>query len=249
MPQIDDCQPELIGQFLSGEISSVALTELEQHLTRCQRCDDALTDQTADPHFWKDARTFLSSSAGVVTSPNSLHRDDLDHVLSTILNPTDDPHMLGRFGGYEISGVIGRGGMGIVMKGFDISLDRFVAIKLLDPCYASVSAARERFAREAQAAAAVVHDNVIAIYGVDHTSPFPFLVMPYVKGESLQQRIDRAAPLIARRHLGYRFADRSRLVRSSRPGLGTPRHQTGQYPDAGQRLTSHHYRLRVSTSR
>ena len=74
--------------------------------------------------------------------------------------------MLGRCAGYEISGVIGCGGMGIVLKGFDPALNRYAAIKVLAPHYASSGAARQRFAREAQAAAAVVHDNVIAIHGV-----------------------------------------------------------------------------------
>ena len=113
----------------------------------------------------------------------------------SFLDPTDDPHMLGRFGGYEISGVIGSGGMGMVLKGWDRSLDRYVAIKVLHPSFAGQSASRKRFAREAQAAAAVLHDNVIAIYGVDQYNDVPYLVMPYIKGESLQQRIDRSAPL------------------------------------------------------
>ena len=48
---------------------------------------------------------------------------------------------------------------------------------------------------EARAAAAVVHENVISIFGVDQWNGMPYLVMPYVKGESLQQRIDKSAPL------------------------------------------------------
>lgn len=85
--------------------------------------------------------------------------------------------------------------MGIVLKGFDAALSRYAAIKVLSPHYASSGAARQRFAREAQAAAAVVHDNVIGIHGVYEFNRLPYLVMPYVKGESLQKRIDRAAPL------------------------------------------------------
>lgn len=99
--------------------------------------------------------------------------------------------MLGRFSGYEICGVIGRGGMGVVLKGWDRSLDRFVAVKVLSPTYAHQSAARQRFDREAKAAAAVVHENVIAIHVVDSCNGLPYLVMPYVKGESLQRRIER----------------------------------------------------------
>ncbi|QDT08613.1 Serine/threonine-protein kinase PrkC [Planctomycetes bacterium K23_9] len=115
--------------------------------------------------------------------------------IAQLLGPTDTPDMMGWFGGYEISGIIGSGGMGIVMKGLDVSLNRFVAIKVLNPAMGCTSAERKRFARETQAAAAVVHENVISIHGVDEWNGTPYLVMPYVKGESLQQRIDRTAPL------------------------------------------------------
>ena len=71
--------------------------------------------------------------------------------------------MLGRLGTYEVVGVIGSGGMGVVLKAFDSALNRYVAIKVLAPHLGSSGAARKRFSREAQAAAAVVHDNVIEI--------------------------------------------------------------------------------------
>ncbi len=114
--------------------------------------------------------------------------------ILNLLAPTDDPHKLGRLGTYEIAGVIGCGGMGVVLKGFDASLNRFVAIKVLAPHLASSGAARRRFAREAQAAAAVVHDNVVAIHGVAESNGMPYLVMPYIRGESLQKRLDKRGP-------------------------------------------------------
>src|SRR4030095_3413235 len=111
------------------------------------------------------------------------------------LGPTDDPQMLGRLGGYEISGVVGAGGMGVVLKAIDKSLDRTVAIKVLAPHLATGGAARKRFAREAKAAAAVLHPNVIAIHSVSNDEALPYLVMPYVRGTSLQKRLDREGPL------------------------------------------------------
>jgi len=113
----------------------------------------------------------------------------VDAVLQC-LAPTDDPRMLGRFGGYEISGVIGSGGMGVVLKGFDAALSRYVAIKVLAPHLAASGSARRRFAREARAAAAVVHENVVAIHGVADASNLPYFVMPYVRGTSLQKRLN-----------------------------------------------------------
>jgi len=87
--------------------------------------------------------------------------------------------------------------MGVVLKAFDPSLSRIVAIKVLAPQMAVSGAARRRFFREAKAAAAVVHDHVIAIYAVDTDpgSSLPYLVMPCIAGCSLQDRIDRDGPL------------------------------------------------------
>ncbi|QDV47122.1 Serine/threonine-protein kinase PrkC [Stieleria neptunia] len=204
------CRFDQLDAFLAGELSAAQVEQLEQHLDACPHCDEELTRRTADESFWDDAQTFLSAADDLpsdhdtddrplptTSDPHTLNRPGQSLHLGQLsfLDPTDDPRMLGRFGGYEISGIIGQGGMGVVMKGWDVSLDRFVAIKVLSPAYAGHSAARQRFAREAQAAAAILHDNVIAIYGVDHWKDMPYLVMPYIKGESLQQRIDRAAPL------------------------------------------------------
>src|SRR5262249_54555635 len=73
------------------------------------------------------------------------------------LEPSNDPASLGKLGDYEIIEVVGRGGMGIVLKGYQKELNRFVAVKVLAPHLATSGAARRRFAREAQATAAVVH--------------------------------------------------------------------------------------------
>ena len=111
------------------------------------------------------------------------------------LEPTDDSAMLGQLGDYEILEVIGRGGMGIVLKGHQRELNRYVAVKVLAPHLALSAAARKRFAREAQATAAVVNPHVMAIHAVAANAKLPYLVMPFVACESLQQRLDRQGPL------------------------------------------------------
>ena len=192
------CNPELISDFLADRLPEDQQTSFEQHLDECETCCAALQSQTADQNLWTDAKTFLSSTDNVtaVSSANeSAHTSHQESLRLDFLAPTDDPRMLGRFAGYEISGVVGCGGMGIVLKGLDPALNRYAAIKVLAPHYASSGAARQRFAREAQAAAAVVHDNVIAIHGVSEFNSLPYLIMPYIKGQSLQKRIDRHGPL------------------------------------------------------
>ena len=110
------------------------------------------------------------------------------------LEPVDDPNYLGRFGEYLVERVIGRGGFGIVLRAFDPPLRRIVALKVLAPHLAGNKAACIRFAREAKAAAAVVHDHVITIHSVGD-KPLPHLVMQYVAGQSLQEKLDRCGPL------------------------------------------------------
>lgn len=184
------CNPDTIHDFLADRLDETQQAEFERHLDECDLCCESLLQRTAGVRLWDDAKSYLSST-DQLTPTHSTDAPGFDTNRIDFLSATDDPHMLGRFGGYEITGVIGSGGMGIVLKGFDSALNRYAAIKVLAPHYATSGAARQRFAREAQAAAAVVHDNVIAIHGVDEFNNLPYLVMPYVKGESLQKRIDR----------------------------------------------------------
>src|ERR1044072_2582049 len=118
-------------------------------------------------------------------------RDEWSDVDFTVehLEPSGEPNVLGRLGGYDVLEVIGRGGMGVVLKGFDPDLKRCVAIKVLAPHLAQSSLAKKRFAREAQAAAAVVHPHVLAIHHVQADGRLPFFVMPLVAGESLAERL------------------------------------------------------------
>ena len=102
---------------------------------------------------------------------------------------------MGRLGTYEVIGVLGRGGMGVVLKAFDPALNRNIAIKVLSAALASCGAARRRFLREARAAAAVVHEHVVSVFAVEEIAGLPILVMEYVPGRSLQDRLDKTGPL------------------------------------------------------
>ena len=218
------CRRELIGLFLNDSLSDVEQAAFEEHLATCADCREELSASAAEPELWSEAAEALSDDAIEcgVSAPLWIEPTDEDddaernparrqnseragtphakvqvpavQAVLNLLAPTDDPHKLGRLSGYEIAGVIGCGGMGVVLKGFDASLNRFVAIKVLAAHLASSGAARRRFAREAQAAAAVVHDNVVAIHGVAEANGMPYLVMPYIRGESLQKRLDKRGP-------------------------------------------------------
>jgi serine/threonine protein kinase len=111
------------------------------------------------------------------------------------LAPSDRPGSLGRLGHYEVLEVVGRGGMGVVVRAFDATLHRVVAVKVLAAPLAVSPTARKRFAREARAAAAVSHDHVVTVHAVEEANGLPYLVMQYVAGVSLQDRLDRGGPL------------------------------------------------------
>lgn len=117
-----------------------------------------------------------------------------DTINLDFLAPAEDPHSLGRIGGYSVTEIIGRGGMGIVLKARDASLDRVVAIKVLAPELASNATARKRFLREARTAAAVTHQHIVTIHAVGEER-LPYLVMECVSGQSLQDKLDQQGPL------------------------------------------------------
>ena len=112
-----------------------------------------------------------------------------------ILAPSDRAGIVGRLGPYVVLENIGQGGMGIVLKALDERLGRIVAIKMLSPALASTALARRRFEREARAAAAVCHEHVVTIHAVDEDAGRPYLVMQFVAGQSLQERINRDGAL------------------------------------------------------
>ncbi len=112
----------------------------------------------------------------------------------SFLQASEKPGSLGRLAQFEVLEVLGNGGFGTVVKAFDEKLHRLVAIKLMSPLLAATSAPRKRFLREARTAAAVRHENVIAIYAVED-QPIPYLVMDYIAGRTLQQKLDATGPL------------------------------------------------------
>ena len=97
-----------------------------------------------------------------------------------------DPGTLGCIGEYEIREKLGEGGMGAVYRGFDTQLRRSVAIKVLLPEYSANREARERFLREARSAASISHDNVVTIHHVGDHFGAAYLVMPLLRGMSLE---------------------------------------------------------------
>ena len=101
-------------------------------------------------------------------------------------------------GRYSLQRELGRGGMGIVYLAREVRLDRPVALKLLPPQYAAQPALRERFLREARTAARLSHPNIVPIHAVDEVGDFVFIVMAYIEGQTLEQRMRERGPVPAK---------------------------------------------------
>jgi tetratricopeptide (TPR) repeat protein/tRNA A-37 threonylcarbamoyl transferase component Bud32 len=117
-----------------------------------------------------------------------------DEEFLSYLTPSSRPDSLGRIGHYEVLEVLGKGAFGIVFRAFDDVLYRVVAIKVLAAEVAATAQARKRFLREARSSAAVRHENVVLVHSVEET-PLPFLVMEFIPGETLQQKLERVGAL------------------------------------------------------
>jgi tRNA A-37 threonylcarbamoyl transferase component Bud32 len=100
-------------------------------------------------------------------------------------------------GRYSLERELGRGGMGVVYLAREVLLDRLVAIKLLPPELAARSELRDRFMREARTAARLSHPYIVPIHAVDEIGGFVFIVMAYVDGGTLAQRLAAHGPLPA----------------------------------------------------
>jgi serine/threonine-protein kinase len=187
-----------MSKLLTSDLLASEAASVEQHIADCEACRTKIESMIADPRWWDEAQQSLAASStrgcAETESPHEGELATTEQMLS-LLGPTDDPEKMGRIAEYEVIGIIGRGGMGVVFKAFDPRLNRFVAIKMLLPHLASFGAARKRFAREGQAAAAVVNDYVLPIYAVAEWRGVPYLVCQYSRGTTLQTRVQSEGPL------------------------------------------------------
>src|SRR5512141_948614 len=98
-----------------------------------------------------------------------------------------------RLGPYELLAPVGAGGMGEVYRARDTRLDRTVAVKVLPAHLSSSSESRQRFEREAKTISQLSHPHICALYDVGNQDGVEFLVMEYLEGETLSDRLLKAA--------------------------------------------------------
>jgi TolB-like protein len=112
-------------------------------------------------------------------------------ITKTLITPTEKLQKGSTVAGrYQILEELGRGGMGVVYKAEDTKLKRTVALKFLPPELTHISEVKERFMREAQAAAALDHPNICTVHEFDEAEEKTFISMAYVEGQSLREKIE-----------------------------------------------------------
>lgn len=138
----------------------------------------------------------LSGDLSGINTPRSDGKPSSGSVKkSSVTRPSfllksDNPKEIGQLGGYGILKILGRGGMGMVFLAHERLLDRLVAVKVMLPEVVTPDN-RDRFFREARSTAALHDDHVVPIFQVGEENGVPFLVMPFLQGEPLDQRLAR----------------------------------------------------------
>ncbi len=238
--------PEVLGKYVLGAMSSAEMQDLELHLLDCQTCCDQAEklnprDEVAqafglpsrsvvmDEPFLHDVIQRVVQLHSAVEETLSMqnadslsdHDDAAEFELDTAqwLNAPGGPGELGRLGDYRVLKLLGRGGMGCVFLAEDSQLRRRVALKVMRPSEAKKRGAKERFLREARAAAAVEHDNVVAIHQVGEDRGIPFIAMPVLQGESLRSVLERESSLPQERAVSIAIQIASGLDAAHQTGL------------------------------
>lgn len=199
MPLPDGClSPAQLADLVHERLSAELTAQVRRHMAQCPACATAVqrlqsereAEQTPCAATQGPAAPLPDSSTE--TEEYGVPEEKFDR---SVLEPSENQAALGRLGKYEVLSILGVGGMGVVLRGIDTDLRRAVAIKLLNRQLSSSPVARRRFLREARAAAAINHANVVTIFSVEEFSNSPLIVMELVSGCTLRERLQQTGRL------------------------------------------------------
>lgn len=192
-----DClTDDQINDLLQDQINPELRLELEERLGSCRECQIRLEMAAGGSGWIQQARNEVQSNTNSQNKPFRSFSKDKKRQLEklTFLTPSENENDLGMFGRYRVEQLIDRGATGIVLLCQDPDLERPVAIKVIDPAIASEDSFRQRFLREAKAAASIKHNSVVTIHHVGEHNDLPFIVMEYIDGYSLERLLEFSGP-------------------------------------------------------
>ncbi len=185
---------EALGALLEGKLANNEEASLAEHVAECDACQAALDCLAGGGEQTLANLEALGAEETEQDASGGEDRDEWAIVLDSVNEDAEAPG-LGTLARLRILKHVASGGMGIVFKANDPSAQRIVAVKVLAPLWSANTTSRERFLREARAVAAIDHPNVLPIYSVEEEARYPYLVMPFNDGETLEQRVRRTGPL------------------------------------------------------
>ena len=180
MPALDCVSDPSLRAFLLGELPDRVGQRIALHLEVCEDCEQAARrlDRVTDPVIDRLRREFVPSTCSDLT---------LQGLAPPLRAPlaTGLPHLAG----YEVLNVLGRGGMSVVYRARQSTPSRIVALKVLLSGSHADAERRARFRAEADAFARLRHPNIVQIHEVGEHDGLPFLVLEYVDGGTLADRL------------------------------------------------------------
>jgi serine/threonine protein kinase len=209
---------ELLSGYVWGLLPEGEFEEIAEHVEKCGSCEAAVLTLEgapdtvisalrrpvpADPVLAEEACQQAVEQIQALAGDPVVEAPQTSSPLDTATPPASDERLdflapakasdeLGRLGSYRVLKQLGAGGMGVVFLAEDIHLKRRVALKVMRPQATAKRGARERFLREAQAAATLEHEHIVTIFQVGEERGMPYLAMQLLKGMSLDDRLRRA---------------------------------------------------------
>jgi tetratricopeptide (TPR) repeat protein len=167
-----------IAAYVDGELDRDAIGRVDRHIDGCESCRGQLSAVAVAPVL----RSFVATDTVAVSrAPTEVAAGTYPGTAAG----SADPEPGSALGRYVVDAVIGRGGMGVVVRAYDPELDRRIAIKLVDPAAGAGGGWRAGLRAEAQAMARLRHPNVVAVHDVGSVGDRVFVAMELVDGASL----------------------------------------------------------------
>jgi serine/threonine protein kinase len=196
---------QVLRNYALGESDDAASVEIERHLAECPACEETLAgfDDSADTlmrHLPLAVGVAPEAASSVDDRPGWLERLRGGPPVATGREP--DPAVavpalpsLNELSAYEMLGVLGHGGMGIVYRARHRQLNRVVALKVLHPRLTATVEARQRFEREIRILGSLQHPGVVMATDAGRLGSAAYLVMEFIDGVDLARLVRHSGPL------------------------------------------------------